>query len=148
MRALFVCIPELGHVHPLFPLAHALADAGHEVGFASGDTVRERIEREGFGCDAVRPSGPDEMFGALVERVGPDPGAGLAPEAVIDWFTPNLFGETVGPMMLPGLLAVAERWASDLIVHDMVAFAAPLVAAVVGVPSVQHSLGLLLATGL
>jgi len=61
----------LGHVHPLLPLAHALVDSAHEVRFESGAAVSDRIERAGFACDTVRPSGTDEMFTALGERVGP-----------------------------------------------------------------------------
>jgi UDP:flavonoid glycosyltransferase YjiC (YdhE family) len=143
LRSLFVCYPELGHVHPLFPLADAMVEAGHDVRFVSGAVVSDRIEQTGFGCDVAGPADIDEGFAALIERVGPEPGAGLAPDEVLDWFIPNLFAATVAPRVLPGLLEVVGRWKTDVVVHEATAFAAPLAAALTDTASVQHSLGLL-----
>jgi UDP:flavonoid glycosyltransferase YjiC (YdhE family) len=39
------------------------------------------------------------------------------------------------------LLAVAQRWQPDLIVHESAEFAAPLVAAIIGIPNVNHAYG-------
>jgi UDP:flavonoid glycosyltransferase YjiC (YdhE family) len=86
VRALFVCCPEIGQVHPLFPLADAMVSAGHDVRFASGAAVTDQIGRAGFECDIVGPADIEEMFAALVERVGGEPGAGLAPDEVVDCF--------------------------------------------------------------
>lgn len=147
MRALFVCYPELGHVHPLFPLADAMVGAGDDVRFSSGAAVADRIGRAGFDCDVGGPADIDEGFAALVERIGTEPGAGLAPDEVLEWFIPNLFAATIAPMVLPELLSFMERWEPDVVVHEATAFAAPLAAALVGVASVQHSLGLLYSDG-
>lgn len=145
MRVLFVCCPEVGTVHPLLPLARSMADAGHAVRFATGASMRERIERTGFDVDAVGPDDMEEVFRVLAERLGGPPGAGLTPEEILPWFVPRLFAATLAPLVLPDLLSAVESWRPDLIIHDTLAFAAPIAAAVAGVPSVQHSLGLLLA---
>jgi UDP:flavonoid glycosyltransferase YjiC (YdhE family) len=144
VRVLFFCCPELGHVHPLFPLARAAVDAGHEVRFGSGASVTDRIRRAGFAADDVGPPGMPEMFAALAERIGGEPGRGLAPEEILQWFFPNLFAATVAPLVIGDLLDLVDRWRPDLIVHDTAALAGPLAGAVAHVPSAQHSLGLLL----
>src|SRR6476620_2757705 len=48
MRALLTCRPLAGHYRPMLPLARALAEAGHEVAFASGEPVAGEAEAEGF----------------------------------------------------------------------------------------------------
>lgn len=47
-RFLFCVAGGYGHLHPLVPLARALKGAGHEVAFASGQSLRPTIERAGF----------------------------------------------------------------------------------------------------
>src|SRR5712692_7596575 len=98
MRVLFVCWPQVGHLHPLLPLARAVDRAGHQVRFATGASVRERIERAGFGVEVG--------LRLLAEQVGGDPGAGLAPDGVLAWFMPRLGAAIMAPLMLPDLLAV------------------------------------------
>ena len=48
MRVLFTCRPLTGHYRPMVPLARALADAGHEVAFATGEPVVREAETDGF----------------------------------------------------------------------------------------------------
>src|SRR5689334_1126243 len=105
-------------------------DAGHTVRFATGASVQERIERAGFAVMPVAPAGLEEGFRILAERVGGPPGAGLAPDEVLQWFMPHLFAATLAPLTLPDLLSVVAQWQPDLIVHDTSAFAAPIAAAV------------------
>jgi hypothetical protein len=145
VRVLFVCYPQLGHVHPLVPLARAAADAGHEVQFASGASVTGRIRDTGLASFDIGPPGQEPFFEALTRRIGGEPGAGLAPERILDWFVPNLFAATVAPLVLPDLLEVMEWWQPDLVVYDTFTFAAPLAAALADRPSIQHSIGLLLS---
>lgn len=144
VRVLFVCCPELGHLHPLLPLARAAADAGHQVRFASGASVNERVRRAGFEAVDVGPSGIDEMFAALVEENGPNPGEGLAPEEIIPWFYPRLFARATASRMLSALVDVAHEWRPDILIHETTALAGPIAAASIAIPSAQHSIGLLL----
>ena len=48
MRALLTCRPLAGHYRPMLPLARSLAQAGHDVAFASGEPVVGEAEAEGF----------------------------------------------------------------------------------------------------
>ena len=48
MRALLTCRPLAGHYRPMLPLARALAEAGHDVAFATGEPVVGEAEAEGF----------------------------------------------------------------------------------------------------
>jgi UDP:flavonoid glycosyltransferase YjiC (YdhE family) len=52
-----------------------------------------------------------------------------------------MFGEGLTPPMAADLLPLARQWGPDLMVHEHGELASPLVAAVLGVPSVTHSFG-------
>ena len=56
MRVLCTCYPGRGHLHPMLPLAVALAAAGHEVVFSTAAELCTAIERHGF---RTIPAGPD-----------------------------------------------------------------------------------------
>jgi UDP:flavonoid glycosyltransferase YjiC (YdhE family) len=57
---------------------------------------------------------------------------------------PRLFGAVAAPAMLADLLPLARAWQPDLLVHDAGELAAPLVAALLDVPQVNHGFGCLL----
>jgi hypothetical protein len=71
------------------------------------------------------------------------PGDGLPPERILGYFYPRLFGECGAPAMADDLVALVADWRPDLIVYDSTAFAAPLAAALAGVPAVHHTVSLL-----
>src|SRR5947208_15637775 len=48
MRALFTVQPSVGHLHPLVPVANALADAGHDVAVSSAASFRREVEAFGL----------------------------------------------------------------------------------------------------
>ena len=48
MRVLFTSTPGAGHLGPLFPFAHALRRAGHEVLLAAPVSAQARVERAGL----------------------------------------------------------------------------------------------------
>ena len=48
MRVLFTSTPNYGHFHPLAPVARTLADAGHEVAFATGAGFVPVVAHAGF----------------------------------------------------------------------------------------------------
>ncbi len=53
----------------------------------------------------------------------------------------KLFGELAAPTMVEPVTGLVEQWKPDVVVHDAAELAAPLVAAVRGVPSVCHGFG-------
>lgn len=135
-RVLVVSAPLLGHVFPLVPLARALSAAGHEV----------RVATAGDGL-AVRTSGlpvedvaPDFDFGRIARRtmlrhplIARAELAGTAGTRGVAL----LFG-TVNDQLADGVVELARRWRPDLVVHEPLAVAGALAAAVVGVPAVLH----------
>lgn len=68
-------------------------------------------------------------------------GAGLPPEQIAGHVFPRMFGSARTPPMLADLLPLARRFGPDLLVHEEGELAAPLVAALLGVPHVTHAFG-------
>jgi UDP:flavonoid glycosyltransferase YjiC (YdhE family) len=142
MRVLLSTCPAVGHFFPLVPLARALAGAGHQVRFAVAPELIPRAQAAGF---AACPTGWDfaHWWVELRRRMDPgqQPGAGLPPGGILEWFVPHLFAAIGAPAALPGLMAMIDDWQPHLVVHDSFELAAPLAAAAAGIPSVHHTLG-------
>jgi UDP:flavonoid glycosyltransferase YjiC (YdhE family) len=138
MRVLFACLPAYGHFHPLGPLARALIERGHEVAFATGADYCERVRRFGF---TALPAGATEAeMGAIASSIVTE-AMQHGPENMPLHVFPNLFGRALTPRMLPDLLAHIRAWKPALIIHEPTTLAAPLAAAMTGVPSINHSWG-------
>lgn len=138
MRVLFTSIPGVGHLHPMLPLAKAVAANGDEVLWATAPGGCDRLRGEGI---AVAEAGLDEADGmAEFQRRFPQ-ARDLAPHELPDFMFPKLFGAVRAPKMAPELLAIARRWEPDVLVCDAAELAGPIIAARVGVPSVTHSFG-------
>ena len=140
MKVLVTVVPQAGHVYPLLPLTKALVDQGDDVVLATGPDAMPLAADSGARVTAVG-KGFDAWWQALSARTRGIPGDGLAPERVIPYFLPRLFAEAGTVDMVDDLLALAKAFAPDVIVHDGFTFAAPLVAALLGVRSVHHTIG-------
>lgn len=139
MRVLVHAPPLTGHTLPLLPLAHALRGQGHELAWAAGADTRPLLQAQGFECMAA---GPDRAWASTeLHRLWPDRAA-LAPEQVVAELGPRLFADVYAPATLPDLIDVVDRWRPDLLLHDVMAHAAPLAAALRGLRSVSHGFGL------
>lgn len=127
MRLLITSVPGLGHLHPVLPLALAAAAAGHDVRVATGADRTDWVSR----CGAVAvPAGLSHD--ALVQEASLQGLTG--PERPRRMFT------TIAvPPMTTDLLEMARGWRPDLVVHEEGEYAAPLVAALLGVSCVTHS---------
>lgn len=138
MRVLFSCIPSEGHFSPLLPLARALAARGHDVAFAVAESWRFRAAEEGFESLAAGPDAKD-----VHDRFEPERREifRLPPEQRRPLQFSGLFGRLHAPEKLPQLLPAAREWGADAIVFDSGDLAAPIAAAALGVPSVNHSFG-------
>ena len=141
MRILFTTTPGWGHVHPIVPLARAFRARGDEVLWATGVETCGRLRSEGFEASAA---GLDVR--ASLERVAhrfPEL-ASLPPlERSGPMFT-RIFADVRAPAMLADLLPLVRDWRPSVVIHDAAEFAAPVAAAVAGVPSVSHSFGRLM----
>jgi UDP:flavonoid glycosyltransferase YjiC (YdhE family) len=139
VRILFSSTPGEGHVRPLLPLARALARRGHEVSFATEERWAPRLEAEGF---PVLPAGVDHTTARsvidLMER------SRVAPADMRLFVFPRIFGRGQAPAKTPQLLEHARSWKPDAIVCETSDLAAPIVAAALDVPLVNHSFGAML----
>ena len=141
MRVLCTTTAGLGHIHPMVPLARAIAARGHDVLWALPADGVDHVERAGIGAVAIAPAGLTRL--ADVMRRHPEVGA-LPPAEVPDVMFAKIFGEISAPPMLAGLLPAALEWRPNLVVCDAAEFAGHIVAAELGVPSVTKGFGPLL----
>ena len=125
-------------MRPLLALARALNGRGHEVAFATAADWAPRLEQEGFD---VLPAG---IGNAEARATIPFDDLGRVPPQELRLFLfPRIFATGHAPAKLPDLLARAAEWRADAIVHESADLAAPLAAAVLGIPSVNHSFGVM-----
>ena len=141
MRVLFTSPAGLGHVHPMVPLARAVAARGHDILWALPPRGVDTVEKAGL---RALPAGPPEAFypGDVLRRY-PELGE-LPPTEMPEVMFGKLFGAMVAPPMLADLAPVALEWRPELVVADAADFAGHIVAAELGVPSVTKGFGALL----
>ena len=138
MRVLFSSTWGHGHVFPMVPLARAFAAAGHTVLWATNEPACALVAAAGLDVVAA---GLDTAGVAQVAQRLQTTVVGVRPQDRAAFVFPRMFGEWATPSMAADLLALAREWRPDLIVHEQAELAGPLVAAVLGLPSVTHSFG-------
>jgi len=111
MRIAFAANPALGHVLPLVPLATAAREAGHDVVVLGGAAIGPVLAAHELRHVEAGPPDLPSMFAAL--GVGELTGPRLA---VAVWG--RGFAEVIARPMAHALLALAETWRPDLLVHD------------------------------
>jgi UDP:flavonoid glycosyltransferase YjiC (YdhE family) len=139
MRVLFSTTPLDGHFRPLLPLARALRARGHDVAFATAASWHPIVEAEGFeaiaaGADhaAARHFRLDAEWDAIQEL----PALARRPHVFS-----YLFAQGHAPLKLPALLDAARAWRAQTVVYESGDLAAPVVAASLRLPSVNHGFG-------
>jgi UDP:flavonoid glycosyltransferase YjiC (YdhE family) len=138
MRVLFTSCPEPGHVHPMVPLARAFCARGDGVAWAVASEACPALRREGF--EAMEAGlGKAPAIGKFFARFPQV--LSVRPEERSAFTFPRLFGEVRAAPMLEDLLPLARQYNPSVIVHEVSELAGPLVAALLGVPSVAHSFG-------
>ena len=141
MRVLVTSTAGLGHIHPMVPLARAIAMRGHDVFWATPADGVEHVQRAGIAAVAT---GPAALAGPLQLRARFPEIAALAPEDVPDVGFGKLFGAIAAPAILADLAPVALEWRPDLVIADAAEFAGHIMAAELGVPSITKGFGPLL----
>lgn len=126
-------VPAAGHLDPMVPLALEMVRAGHEVTVASGSDMVDRATK--FGLPGLE-AGPSQAHAGAEMRERFSGGLRRGPEQSKS-VTP-LFTEIVAAPMVADLMAALDDRPPDLIVHDPAAYAGPLVARLLGIPSVCH----------
>jgi UDP:flavonoid glycosyltransferase YjiC (YdhE family) len=138
VRVLFSSTSGYGHIFPMVPLARAFAAHGHAVRWATGRDSCPIVAAAGLDVVAAGLSG--DLLAVHKQRVRAL-GTGLRPEDRSGFVFPLNFGHGRTPAMVADLLPVARVWQPDLLVHEQGELAAPLVGAVLGVPTVLHAFG-------
>lgn len=139
MRVLFTSWPAWGHLYPMYPLARAAQDAGHEVRFASGEDVVAGLQKDGFPSWSVGPTKEQAIAarGSVPQTDTPRPWDHRVVAAVSDMFGP------ASARRAEALLPQVEAQPPDLVVHGAGDASGPAIAAMLGRPSVLHGLSLL-----
>ncbi len=139
MKVLFSTWAWPSHYFPMVPLAQACRAAGHEVRIASQPALAAAIRSSGLPAVTV---GRDVDVAALFrENVAPLIRSGAAGQR------PRRTSQAIGifvqvaEIMADDLVEFTVRWRPDIVVFDPITFAAPVAAAVAGVPAVRHLFG-------
>lgn len=127
MRVLVTTFPGKGHFHPVAPMALQLQASGAEVVTATGPDL----------VGWVRDCGLTAIPAGLTEELAVERAREAAPSGVP--FGSYMFACIAPGPMLAGLRELSAGWRPDLVVHEEAEFAAPLLAASLGVPCVTHS---------
>lgn len=135
MRVLCSTTPMEGVFAPVAPIAQALAGQGHEVLVATAAELMDRVRSTGLTPVLAGPTAPD----AAARAVGdPEFATGQQPWRI----GAVMFARIMAPEKLPALRRIAADFRPDLILHPSVDLAGPLLAALLGIPSVTYGTGL------
>ncbi|CAM5592555.1 MULTISPECIES: nucleotide disphospho-sugar-binding domain-containing protein [Streptomyces] len=140
MRVLVTTSHGAGHVFPPIALAHALRAAGHDVLFAVPGASCAHVARAGLHAfDSSPTADTEEIFGRLLAERGMtfDRFRTDSPEAVT--LAAELFART-SEATVERTVEVATAWRPDLVLYTELQGAGPLVAALLGVPAVEHTI--------
>jgi UDP:flavonoid glycosyltransferase YjiC (YdhE family) len=135
-RVLFTSGPQYGHVLPMLPLIRAAVGAEHDVRVATGPDLRGPLAARGLDVHVVGATF-EESWSAH-EAVWADPD--LSEEQKMMAGVVALFG-TPALARLEDLVAMAEGWRPDVVVHEVLESAGSLLASKLGVPGVVHGIG-------
>ena len=140
MRVLFTCVVGHGHFNPMVPVARALADAGHDVAFATDPGFVDHVRSVGFQSFASGLDMP-EAIRRFIERM---PGFRQTPPwEQMRYLMPGLFGGVRVEPMLADLDHVFDEWRPDLLIHDSAEMAGGIAAERASIAHAEHSIGLL-----
>jgi UDP:flavonoid glycosyltransferase YjiC (YdhE family) len=129
MRVLFTCRAAIGHFHPLVPVAQALADAGHEVAFATHAALAPLVERAGFRHLPAGLHSTSPEMAPLMAAMGQ-----LRGEDSVAFIMRRGFAGALAERMAADLLAMPEARSADLFVRDSTELGACVAAEHLGRP--------------
>ena len=138
MRVLFTSTPLDGHVRPLLPLAGALSARGTTSPSPRARAGTATSRRRGYPAFQAGTSHAEARLQLEPYR---EEIAALPPLERRPHIYPRLFGLGHAPPKLPGLLRAGREWRPHVLVWESCDLAAPVAAAALGVPAVNHSFG-------
>jgi UDP:flavonoid glycosyltransferase YjiC (YdhE family) len=129
MRVLFTCMAYTGHLHPLVPVARALAEAGHEVAFATHPVLAPLVERAGFQhLPAGLHAGSPEVVSIHAEANR------LSRFARMEIIAGQDFAGVRAAHMADDVMALHQTWPADLLVREELELGGCLAAERLGLP--------------
>jgi len=130
-RFLFAVAGGYGHFHPMVPLARALKERGHYVGFAAGASLRSPVEAAGFAFVPLGGKLADQpeyrQFKTQVSAMPP----GLDTELFM--YT-HLWCGILPRVRTPHLVEAARQWQPDMLVRETGEYATVIAAEHLGLP--------------
>ncbi|MFI9386593.1 nucleotide disphospho-sugar-binding domain-containing protein [Kutzneria sp. NPDC052558] len=150
MRVLVTSSPGLGHMLPMVSISWALRAAGHDVLLAMAGTRAGHIPLLAASGLPVVQTQPHEAVARVIDAAheGMDIQAvrKLIRETTRDVERLLSVGAEVfaaqSDLLADTVVAVADEWRPDLVVHSPIDGAGPLAAAKLGVPAVEQAYGL------
>jgi UDP:flavonoid glycosyltransferase YjiC (YdhE family) len=137
MKCLFTTHPTDGHVQALLPVARALIQAGHEVTFASGARLAERLRASGLRAVSAGHDWTDSRITeAFPEAARRDPLEGI--RVVVQ----DLFAKRLVRPMVKDLVRWIHAERPDIVVHETWEMAGAFAAELCGVPCAVVGTGL------
>ncbi|PZM95261.1 MAG: glycosyl transferase [Actinobacteria bacterium] len=133
MRILLMSSPVATHLMPMVPLVWAARAMGHEVVLLCRPDLVETARSAGISY-VVLGQRYEELMRGRRRRSQPAHDEPPWEELAEAWRT------AVGELWRPAV-ACARKWRPDLVLADSLEFTAPVVAGLLGVPLVQHRLG-------
>jgi len=129
MRVLFTCHPSFGNFLPLTPVAKAMAEAGHDIAFATPTFLRPAVEGAGFRwIQAGVENGDPELAAVEAQR------RQVRGREQVRFNAEHIFGGIRPRRLVPDLLTLAKSWRPHLFVRDSREFGAMIAAELLDVP--------------
>ncbi|WP_338103962.1 glycosyltransferase [Mycobacterium montefiorense] len=124
-----------GHLLPLLPLARALRTRGHSVAIMVSPACVPVVSDEDLDVLVAVADGP-AVIAEVMRRTGEDVRGECTREAAIEAFATARID-----MSVDDALPAAQAWRPDLVVHELMDYVGPFLAAACDVESVCHTFG-------
>jgi UDP:flavonoid glycosyltransferase YjiC (YdhE family) len=135
-RVLFTSCPAYGHMLPMLPLIRAAERADHDVRIATGRDLQTALTSRGLQVHTVGPTWADAWSTHQAIWAQPD----LPEEQKMMDGVVALFG-TPALARLGDLVELTREWRPDIVVHEVLEAAGPLLARKLDVPGIVHGIG-------
>jgi UDP:flavonoid glycosyltransferase YjiC (YdhE family) len=140
MRLFFSAGAGYSHIVPLFPLASAAREHGHDVVVATGPAAVEYGRANGLPTIAVGGSADEAATRQAWGKYSPAELAVMSPDEKLAYVV-TMMAELGAGSRVDDMLAAVREWRPDLVISGAGEFAAVTAAAIIGLPYVVHAIG-------
>jgi UDP:flavonoid glycosyltransferase YjiC (YdhE family) len=146
VRVLVVSAPGVGHVFPMVPLTWALRASGHDVLVATSSDALA-VADAGLPVTDVLPGVDIRQQMMKIREENPAYFQEMLSRRMTDVREMGAFMPVLSRPLLPGVLAVAERFRPDVIVQGLLGGVGLIAAAKLGIPWIGHGFGMIRGDG-